>query len=538
MHSYRTRTHHVLKMYEQHRSLLLGGLVLSCICALVSFCSVLVSSSILFYHFDHEAYFGRQAVEEPFITDLVTPSGQVLSTMPLNQRYPWIASLKEPQMTSFMNAFPRPLVGSDERSCKVWAERVARPLSSFLKDEDRSAHPHADDHDFGTLMIGIASWDKIGEGKNWLCNLARIGDIPFLLVALDENVWHYARDRGIPSCIADFVMYGEKEEPRAGGPSSPSPSSTHRSLQAVKHNTMHHIHHHSHHATGQSFNYHQWMVKSLEKSHTVRAMVHDYGYAVLLSDMDIGWVENPFSFFAKLCFSEMIRPDGIQIDAVYQNDNGYYGPTPGINSGLYFILPTHGSLFMYDVWDKYVRTSREKLSDQGVLRNVLQKFTRNSIALNRDESVIKVVYSSPPPTGNPSTLLRTEWSETFRYAYLPNDLFPCGLDVFAHSVCCEGSFKLSAMEKSHMCQPRYGKSYCGKPNDFLTHPYAIHPNWVDWSSERRVRAVDKVDVLNQLNLWHASEKRMCDFFDSSSEPGRIRSFATRYRHHKRWARKG
>ncbi|CAK9859840.1 unnamed protein product [Sphagnum jensenii] len=187
------------------------------------------------------------------------------------------------------------------------------------------------------LIVGISNNNVRSMLQVWFESIQRVGVTNYLVVALDDEIAQFCKDHKVPVYRRDATI--SKAQANTGD---------------------------NHAISGLKF-------------HLLREFLV-LGYSVLLSDVDILYFQNPFSYLQRDCDVESMT-DGYDNATAYGYDDvsddqsmgwARYAHTMRIwvfNSGLFYIRPTVPSIELLDrVTD---RLSKEKAWDQAVFNEEL-----------------------------------------------------------------------------------------------------------------------------------------------------------------------
>lgn len=187
------------------------------------------------------------------------------------------------------------------------------------------------------LVVGVSNSRVLEMLRVWFDNLKRSGVSNFLVVALDDETAAFCKANEVSHYRRDAVI-----------------------AEAQK-------------GTGDNH-----AVSGL-KFHLLRDFLA-LGYSVLLSDVDVVYLQNPFNFLARDCDVESMT-DGFDNTTAYGMDDVADDPSMGwarfahtmriwvFNSGLFYIRPTVASIELLDRVTG--RLSREDAWDQAVFNEEL-----------------------------------------------------------------------------------------------------------------------------------------------------------------------
>jgi len=189
------------------------------------------------------------------------------------------------------------------------------------------------------LIVGLANYNVKDMVEVWSDSIKRAGITNYLVVALDDSIAEYCKSRGVPVYRRDPADAVSKTVGKTGD---------------------------NHAISGLKF-------------HLLREFLQ-LGYSVLMSDVDIVYLQNPFNFLYRDCDVESMTDGFTNLTAYGYNDvtddpkMGWsrYAHTMRIwvfNSGFFYIRPTIPSI---ELLDRVVdRLSKEKAWDQAVFNEVL-----------------------------------------------------------------------------------------------------------------------------------------------------------------------
>lgn len=189
----------------------------------------------------------------------------------------------------------------------------------------------------GELVVGVSNLRVLEMLKLWFEGLKRSGVTNFLVVALDDETASFCKIHDVHSYRRDAVV--SESQMKTGD---------------------------NHAVSGLKF-------------HLLRDFLA-LGYSVLLSDIDIVYLQNPFSFLYRDCDVESMT-DGFDNVTAYGLDDVSDDPSMGwarfahtiriwvFNSGLFYIRPTVASIELLD--RVTARLSREDSWDQAVFNEEL-----------------------------------------------------------------------------------------------------------------------------------------------------------------------
>eukprot|EP00271_Cylindrocystis_brebissonii_P015463 TRINITY_DN38364_c0_g1_i1.p1 TRINITY_DN38364_c0_g1~~TRINITY_DN38364_c0_g1_i1.p1 ORF type:complete len:416 (+),score=86.70 TRINITY_DN38364_c0_g1_i1:108-1355(+) len=187
------------------------------------------------------------------------------------------------------------------------------------------------------LVVAVSNNNIRAMLQTWFEGLKRTGITNYLVVALDDPIADFCRENGVPVYRRDAAI---SDAQRGTGD--------------------------NHAISGLKF-------------HLLREFLV-LGYSVLLSDVDIVYLQNPFNFLNRDCDVEAMT-DGFDNYTAYGYDDVTDDPSMGwaryahtmrvfvFNSGLFYIRPTIPSIELLDRVTG--RLSREKAWDQAVFNEEL-----------------------------------------------------------------------------------------------------------------------------------------------------------------------
>lgn len=189
------------------------------------------------------------------------------------------------------------------------------------------------------LIVGLANYNVKEMLEVWSDSIKRVGITNYLVVALDDSTAEHCKSRGVPVYRRDPADAISKTVGKQGD---------------------------NHAVSGLKF-------------HLLREFLQ-LGYSVLLSDVDIVYLQNPFNFLYRDCDVESMT-DGHSNMTAYGYDDVFddapmgwsrYAHTMRIwvfNSGFFYIRPTIPSI---ELLDRVVdRLSKEVAWDQAVFNELL-----------------------------------------------------------------------------------------------------------------------------------------------------------------------
>lgn len=189
------------------------------------------------------------------------------------------------------------------------------------------------------LIVGLANYNVKDMVEIWSDSIKRAGITNYLVVALDDSMAEYCKSRGVPVYRRDPADAVSKTVGKTGD---------------------------NHAISGLKF-------------HLLREFLQ-LGYSVLLSDVDIVYLQNPFDFLYRDCDVESMT-DGHTNLTAYGYDDVFDDASMGwsryahtmriwvFNSGFFYIRPTIPSI---ELLDRVVdRLSKEKAWDQAVFNELL-----------------------------------------------------------------------------------------------------------------------------------------------------------------------
>jgi hypothetical protein len=187
------------------------------------------------------------------------------------------------------------------------------------------------------LVVGVSNQNVLEMLKVWFDSLKRSGISNFLVVALDDETARFCKENDVVFYRRDAVI---PEKQKGTGD--------------------------NHAVSGLKF-------------HILRDFL-SLGYSVLLSDVDIIYLQNPFNFLIRDCDVESMT-DGFSNQTAYGLDDVSDDPSMGwsryahtiriwvFNSGLFYIRPTVPSIELLD--RVTTRLSKEDAWDQAVFNEEL-----------------------------------------------------------------------------------------------------------------------------------------------------------------------
>lgn len=189
----------------------------------------------------------------------------------------------------------------------------------------------------GELIVGISNNNVRDMVQIWFESIKRVGVTNYLVVALDDEIASFCQDHDVPVYRRDATI--SKSQAGTGA---------------------------NHAISGLKF-------------HLLREFLV-LGYSILLSDVDIVYLQNPFNHLHRDCDVESMS-DGFDNTTAYGYDDVMTDPSMGwsryahtmriwvFNSGLFYIRPTVPSIELLD--RVTAKLAKEKAWDQAVFNEEL-----------------------------------------------------------------------------------------------------------------------------------------------------------------------